>query len=105
MDLKNNTVAFKGISEGLLWALPVIEASHQRWTGRGAVITSLNDGRHMRGSKHYTGDAVDLRVWYTGDDTAEWAEYLKTELGPDYDVVYGDPQHLDHIHLEFDPKS
>jgi hypothetical protein len=25
-------------------------------------------------------------------------------LGSDYDVVYGDSKHLNHIHIEYDPR-
>jgi len=106
MDTKNARVKFKGLTVDLLKILPVIEETHRSLTGRGAVITSLNDGLHAVDSKHYEGNAVDLRVWYTDElaATQRWATTLAVTIGPDYDVVYGDMRHLDHIHVEYDPK-
>ena len=66
------------------------------------VITSLRDGKHMKGSLHYKGLAVDLR---TRDlcpiNRATATRRLKGALGPEYDVVL----ESDHIHIEFDPKE
>lgn len=106
MRLKDDSVKFEGMSVGILAALPIIERIHKELTGRQVVITSANDGVHREGSKHYSGDAVDLRVWYTDEHvglTTEWAKELWTALGADYDVVYGDPSHMNHIHIEHDP--
>lgn len=107
MRLKDGSINFAGITADLLQALAVAEDIHVALTGREAVITSLNDGRHMRNSKHYSGEAADLRVWYTDakECTQEWADTLASALGSDYDVVYGDPRHLDHIHVEYDEKE
>lgn len=33
-----------------------------------------------------------------------WASRLRDKLGEDYDVVFGDPNHLSHIHIERDVK-
>lgn len=66
----------------------------------GITITSALDGEHMVESKHYIGQALDVR-------THNWVEWKKEELreclnglGRDYDVV----QEHDHLHIEFDPK-
>lgn len=80
-------------------------------------ITSAADGKHSQGSRHYTSEAFDIRVknvkgfkwslmgdWKFNQRVADWAEAIRFELGSKYDVVYGDAQHLDHIHCEFDPK-
>ena len=73
-----------------------------------AVITSVCDGRHRQGSKHYTGDAFDLRTWSDNKGTQmtdHFKEYLaknlRAELGTDYDVVVEST----HIHVEYDPKG
>ena len=74
--------------------------------GSRATVTSLLDGRHMQGSKHYTGEAWDLRTWNASKsgqmtDTAKeaLAASLRTALGDDYDVVV----EKTHIHCEHDP--
>lgn len=67
------------------------------------VITSAVDGVHMDGSRHYTGDALDLRRWDSDKigKTDAIAQELRTWLGRDYDVVV----EADHIHVEYDPKG
>ena len=70
---------------------------------RGAefVVTSVMDGKHMDGSKHYTGHAVDLRVRsLPAALRVEIADDLRRRLGAEFYVVI-EP---DHIHVEFDPK-
>jgi|GEM_PF-1465281 hypothetical protein len=69
------------------------------------VITSGNegtdgDGVHMDGSKHYTGDAVDLRTNnLTQSQIDDVSSTLSSSLGDDYDVVVEST----HIHVEYDP--
>ncbi len=61
------------------------------------VITSTYEGNHSEGSLHYCDEAVDIRSW---EKARKVRDYIKTELGPDYDVVPAS----DHIHIEYDPK-
>ena len=69
--------------------------------GKDCVITSLCDGRHSRNSKHYEGNAFDLRNRHLTDiETADVAAKLKESLGIEYDVVVEET----HIHVEYDPK-
>ena len=70
--------------------------------GQELVITSGMDGKHMEGSKHYTGDACDYRTHYfTSDkDVALAASILRHRLGDNYDVVI----EKTHIHCEYDPQ-
>ena len=70
--------------------------------GYDAVVTSINDGTHMAGSLHYSGNAIDLRIKNLPDrGTAQViANKLAKELTKDYDVVL----EFDHIHVESDPK-
>ena len=73
------------------------------------VITSGNDGKHMKGSKHPDGYAVDLRKRDFANDTVIEAvvEELQVRLNGkkgnrqgEYDVTIS-PH---NIHIEFDPK-
>lgn len=65
------------------------------------TVTCGQDGAHMRGSRHYNGRAVDLRVRMIPVDVREvFVEGLKRRLGWGYDVVL----RPDHIHVEWDPK-
>ncbi|MCO7225915.1 D-Ala-D-Ala carboxypeptidase family metallohydrolase [Pleionea sp. CnH1-48] len=65
------------------------------------VITSANDGHHSKNSKHYRGDAIDIRTRHlTSEEEQEIVTQLRHCLGRDYDVV----QESNHIHIEYDPK-
>jgi hypothetical protein len=65
------------------------------------VITSALEGRHKEGSRHYSGYALDLRIWDIPHGHVPMiVSELKAALGADYDVVL----EADHIHVEFDPK-
>ena len=70
------------------------------------VITAGIDGKHMVGSKHYDGDALDIRTKNFPSRAAKlaFAEALRRELGPAYQVIFeaaGTPN--EHLHVEFDP--
>jgi len=66
-----------------------------------AYITSGNDSKHAKGSKHYSGDALDLRTRDMSPvDVQRWATSIRGRLGRDYDVVI----ESDHLHVEHDPK-
>ena len=67
--------------------------------GAELVITAGTDGKHMEGSLHYKGRALDFRTWNLNGKEKEVAAELKKELGDSYDVVLEG----DHIHCEFDP--
>ena len=74
------------------------------------VITAVMDGKHGPKSKHYQGNAVDLRIRNFAGSEFEFdaedyemakkaIELLRETLGLEFDVVLED----DHIHIEFDP--
>lgn len=79
------------------------------WNKRGAIptMTSAAEGSHGPQSLHPLGLAWDWRVWGVPDIKEAVAELgsLLNKEGNDYDVVYGDPAHLDHVHVEYDPKE
>ena len=88
-----------GIRPELVLAL---QAAERVWMAYGSelVVTSVSDGKHSRGSKHYSGCAADLRIWnLTSVDGA--AKELREARGEDFDVVVEG----DHVHLEYDPKA
>lgn len=71
------------------------------------TITSVCDGEHKAGSKHYSGLAFDCRTWRNekGDQMsiaskAFLRSLLKKALGEDWDVVI----EKTHVHIEYDPK-
>lgn len=72
------------------------------WCGREAICTSANDREHMEGSKHYTGEAIDLRILDIYEpDRALYAEALRSAFWGLFEVI----QEPNHIHMEYDPRS
>ncbi len=69
---------------------------------QGVVVTSIMDGVHKKNSRHYTGDAMDIRIWNLPDhiSATRASSDLREMLDHDYDVVL----EKDHIHVEWDPK-
>ncbi len=63
------------------------------------TVTSVSDGAHMQYSKHYTGDAFDMRGWDIASPPL-FALSLRAALGRRYDVVV----EAGHVHVEYDPK-
>lgn len=61
-------------------------------------ITSSFEGNHMRGSKHYIGEALDYRRWNL-ENVEKAAKELQERLGPSFQVVV----ERTHIHVEYDP--
>ncbi len=87
----------------------VLVNANELWRERGAelVITSVLDGRHRRGSKHFVGYAVDLRTKNLDRPSKiDAINKLKEALGTDYDVILeAEDTPNEHLHVEFDPKE
>lgn len=65
------------------------------------VITSVNSGKHMKGSLHYEGLAFDIRIKNVPDEILSGlVTEIRNCLPSDFDVVL----EKDHLHVEFDPK-
>jgi len=93
------------LSARMLAAVATIDTVSRRTIGRGAIITSGVDGTHRDGSKHYTGNAVDLRTNDLAVSTINvYARELDEALngrGHRFDVLIAS----NHIHIEYDPKN
>lgn len=94
--------ALQPVMDTALDAVRRVWASHRL---KLPVITSIEDGQHMAGSKHYQGLAFDIRL----NDVIFDHERLRAEVqllcGLAFDVVHenhGQPD--DHLHVEYDPK-
>lgn len=68
-------------------------------------LTSGDDGHHMLGSKHYTGDAVDLGSHeFPPAEKHAFVADLQRSLGADFDVILEhEGTSNEHIHVEYDP--
>ena len=99
-------------SSEIWFAMGVFEALCRTMYGVRSVITSLNDGKHKVGSKHYACRAFDARVKNLDKNPADLSaedrvrgraiyQQMRDILDPiGFDTVFEG----DHIHCEWDPK-
>ena len=68
------------------------------------VITVGTDGKHMVGSYHYKGDALDIRTKHLSlTEKRALAKNMAQRLGTDYDVILeGLGTANEHLHVERD---
>ena len=106
MRFKNGV--YLDIQPEMAKGLPLIDAAYSDLgLDTECVVTSANDGRHMDGSLHMVGRAVDLRTRDLHEEVIRrLANALRKRLnGSDiinrpYQVVV----EKDHIHVEYQPK-
>jgi hypothetical protein len=97
-------VRFAVITPALLHMLGVLERLSRTLPGlpdAGLVITAGSDGTHMAGSKHYTGEAIDVRSKTLGALKSRVVKLLRDELGPQFTVLLeAEDQPNEHIHAQ-----
>ncbi len=93
-------VRLTGIRPEILFAVLAAERAYNR-AGHELVVTSCVDGKHGRGSLHYSGAAVDLRTRDVPSNAMQGiVAEIREALGADFDVVL-EP---DHLHVEYEPQ-
>jgi len=101
----NSTVNLFNLQPSTVLAIFICEDIMSSFTPDHFVLTSVNDSVHMPKSKHYEGNAFDLRRpvhFFNYEGSIEnMVGRFKLALGAHYDVVLED----DHIHVEYDPKA
>lgn len=95
-------------SKAINYALGVADTVYSTIAGHGIFITSGNDSKHRSDSKHYSGNAVDIRTHGLSETQKDSIfNQLKSELyGRGFDVLLeyrGTAQ--EHIHIEYDPRQ
>ncbi len=87
-----------GMSPEILLAIWIAEQVYEEMGAIQFCITSLTDGRHMVGSRHHSGRAVDLRIWTLDADKRKPAtKLIQHRLGRYYFVLL----EKDHMHIEY----
>lgn len=68
--------------------------------GHDCIVTSVADGEHSSRSLHYSGNAVDLRIFHlAAGESHTITSKLREALTNDFDVIL----ESDHIHIEYQP--
>lgn len=66
------------------------------------VITAVTNGKHMTGSRHYFGLAIDIDpIGFTPAQMREAAKEIARRLPDEFDVI----GHDSHVHIEWDVKN
>lgn len=106
MRIKDRSVKVNGICKEIFEAIVIIDWVCAKYGVEG-VITCGSEMTAVHGpnSKHYTGEAVDLRsrdLLALGGQSKidEFMAEVTSNIGPGYDMVYEG----DHYHLEWHPK-
>tara|TARA_S200002703_G_scaffold160053_1_gene176366 strand:- start:8154 stop:8492 length:339 start_codon:yes stop_codon:yes gene_type:complete len=106
MRLKEG-VRLTGLSVELLVGIIIVDDIF-RQDGKELVLTSISDGKHSFKSLHYSGNAVDIRIWdLTKSEAYKITVKANLLLGDDFDIVLEltDDGELSHIHMEYQPKT
>jgi|SRR5678815_196600 len=71
-----------------------------------SFITVGSNGKHMKGSKHYTGDALDIRSKHLEIPIKMlYLARVLDRLGKGYEGFLEDRDtENEHFHIEYDPK-
>lgn len=107
IHLKEKVVIDHRTAPQMFEAMIVVDrVLYHNYAVKECLVTSGNDGKHMKGSLHYEGKALDFRTsnWPMGRQEAILTE-IKRSLGTDYDCLLecmGTPNQ--HLHIEYDPK-
>lgn len=95
-------VKIAGLSKNMQLALDWAEEVYEKF-GHTLIITeALATTGHIKNSKHYTGEAIDIRIWNLGADTYRvYGQLLRGLRDYGFDIIL----EKDHIHIEYDPKN
>jgi hypothetical protein len=107
--IKNGAIT-DGVHQEIWWALGVMSEIHAELFSAPAVATSMRDGAHMLGSKHFLGYAADVRTRdLTPEQRQQFHDRCNAALNAQgFDLVIEGPPFNDkapHEHCEYDPKT
>ena len=94
-------VSVDGIKKETITLIAILNYYFVIYINKPLVITSCTDGKHMKGSKHYSGYAIDIRTRHLDElEINGLIGWFKYNHDKKYDIVV----EKDHIHVEYDPK-
>lgn len=96
-------VSIFGVRPEMSFAMIVVHQVYRELDNmENCVITSCTDGEHSKGSDHYVGLALDVRVWgFNREQRALATEMILERLTDEFEVFDEDT----HIHIGFDPQK
>ncbi len=92
-------VKISGLQPEILFGIIIIKEVFRDY-GLEFTLTSVTDGKHMVSSRHYIGQAADVRSRDIPEELIpQLLKTMKERLGECFDIVFEG----DHFHLEYDP--
>ncbi|MDI6756391.1 MAG: hypothetical protein QME32_00040 [Endomicrobiia bacterium] len=93
-----------GLTQNIKDIESIVNDTFNAIAGRNGIVTFTTNGEHGSNSRHYSGNAVDLRTKdLAASQINRITEMLKSKLGENYDTIYEKGEEP-HIHIEYDPK-
>lgn len=96
-----DSVKVDGVKKETVELMLLLNTFFVRQLSKPFLVTSCTDGKHMKGSKHYSGYAVDIRSRHL---TEREIGILLSWFNACHDKQYDMVVEKDHIHVEYDPK-
>jgi hypothetical protein len=89
--------------KSLVIAAAVINAATELGLEQDMFITSGDDSKHMVGSKHYSGNALDIRTHHLSNMTKNiLIKEIRRRLESDYTVIFEDMgKPNEHCHIQY----
>ena len=96
-----NNSRILGVKPEMVFGFVIVASVYESF-GLKCEVTCGTNGKHSRGSKHYSGYALDFRTrTIPAAIRPKVAQKAREALGADFDVVL----ERTHLHVEFDPKT
>lgn len=98
-----DSVSFNGLGTPMLLAAMRLEELYRTHANADLWITSGNDRKHMDGSKHYSGKALDFRTkMLTAEQRRMIRDSAVKALGPEFTVLLEDEGGAnEHLHVQY----
>ena len=103
VERKDATVLTQGLNPVLMQFLTRLGLVHLHLFGVPVIITSAVDAKHAPGSKHYKGDAVDVRILDKVPLSRSCFLLVVIELASQFGCAVFDETNLSsapHVHIE-----
>lgn len=104
--IKDDSVKLRRLSPALMHIFNTLMGMNMEETPiypKDWVITSINDGKHMKGSKHYIDEAVDLRSknFKSLEAKKSFVNILQLRLGQQFTVLFENVDRInEHFHIQ-----
>ena len=100
MIIFKDSVKLFGVQKEIISLIDQLHLYFRSVLNLSLIITSVTDGKHCIGSKHYTGHAIDLRIWHMSENQLKtFQSFFLKNFDKNYDFV----REKDHIHIEYEP--